>query len=581
MPSLPALAFHGALAATVLGSPATAGDTWVRVRSPHFEVLSDAGEAPAREAARRFERLRVVLLRLFPVREDVARPITFLLIESGARFSSLIPRERSRGEALGGFFQGGDERDYAVLHLSPLQARPFEAAEHELAHLILNSSLPAQPLWVAEGLADLVSDAVLEGDEARLGAARPEYEEALRSAPGLALERLLVVRYDSPEYRGIGDAGLLYAGAWALVRWVVHGHGLDGLRAWLETAAGNPDPEAAFGDVFGSLAAAGTTLLDVPAAPLLRVSLAGVPDSSLESSVPTAADVEQRLGDLLLHGGHTRAARRHLEAALEADPGHVASRTSLGDFFIRQGDWQAGREQLEAALEAEPGNPAALLRLARLEVSQALLEGVELSDEAEERVVAALERALARAPELTDAALLLAGLRPQPYAQSIARLEPLFEQQPDRTEIARAIHGLYLKLGDVPAARRVLEQAREAARDPADRYLAEHLLERLDGFKTSTAEARGDLVHLKCRPDGSLLFTISADPQNLKLEAASTESFFVYGADGLGARAQLVCGEQDRPVRVRYEPGGVGELGRSGRLLWLTFEGSSPPLVTR
>ena len=118
------------------------------------------------------EHLRVVLLRLFPVREDVARPVTVLLIENRARFSSLIPRERARGEALGGFFQGGDERDYAVLHLSPLEARPFEAAEHELAHLILNSSLPAQPLWVAEGLADLVSDAVLEGDEARLGAAR-------------------------------------------------------------------------------------------------------------------------------------------------------------------------------------------------------------------------------------------------------------------------------------------------------------------------------------------------------------------------------------------------------------------------
>ena len=85
-------------AAALLSPPAAPDDGWVRVRSPHFEVLSDAGEAPAREAARRLEEVREVLLRLFPAREDALRPITLLVLESRDRFSSLVPPERGRDQ---------------------------------------------------------------------------------------------------------------------------------------------------------------------------------------------------------------------------------------------------------------------------------------------------------------------------------------------------------------------------------------------------------------------------------------------------------------------------------------------------
>lgn len=572
MPRLSSLAVTGAVAVALVAGPAASDGVWVRVRSPHFEVLSDAGKAPAREAALRLERLRDVLLELFPGGENVARPITVLLLQSRARFVRLIPREHTGGTRVGGFFQGGSGRDYAVAHLSPDEGRPFEATEHEIAHLILNGSLPAQPVWVAEGLAEALSDAVLDGREARLGARRPEYEEVLRSSPRPSLEGLLTVGYDSSEYRGPREGGALYAQAWALVRWVIHRHGLAGLRSYLDAIAGGQEPTAAFGEHLGSLAEAAITLLDVPAAPLFRIALEDVPDPSLQADVPPVADVEQRLGEVLLHGGHSTAARRRFERALEADPDHVASRTSIGGVLVRQGEWAAAREQLEAVLEARPDDPEALLRFARLEVGEALEEGVALPRAVEERIVASLEAALARDPELTDAALLLAGLRPQPYTPNIARLEPLFDQQPERTELARMLSGLYLKLGDVTAARRVLERAREAARSDSNRYLAGHLLDRLADFRAGTAEVRGDLIHVKCRPDGSLLFTVSADPRTLKLEAASTRSFFVDGPDGFGAEARLLCGEQDRAVVIRYQPGGGVDPAASGTLLWLAFD---------
>lgn len=554
----------------VLSGSTGAADGWVRVRSPRFEVLSDAGEAPAREAARRLERLRGVLLQLFPPREGVERPITLLVLGSRTRFSDLAPRASDGEAVLAGFFQGGSERDYAVLHLSPDRPRPFEAAEHEYAHLVLNVSLPAQPVWVAEGLADVLSDAVLDRREARLGAGRPEYEALASERSGLSLERLLVVGYDSPEYQGRAGTEALYARSWALVRWVIHRQGLPGLRSFLEALVEGAEPVVAFSERFGSLTEAEATLSDVPLGPLLRVAVDGRPEPSLEVDVPTAADVEQRLGDLLLHEGRAKAARRHFERALEADPDHVPTRISFGGLLVRQGEWDAAREHLEAVLAARPDDPLALLGDARLRVGRAREQGVALSPEAEEQVVAQLETALSRAPQLWDAALLLTHLRPEPTEGRIALLEPLFDQQPHRSEIGQMLSGLYLKGGNIAAARRVLERVRDGAPDSTHRYLASHQLARLQGFSVATREVRGDLTFVACRADGSLRFTIVADPRTVRLEAASTRSFLVHGEEG--AQAELLCGEQDRPVVVRYEPGAATDPDVDGAVLWLAFD---------
>lgn len=562
------------LVGTSLGAPKVAAeDTWVRVRSPHFEVLSDAGEAPAREAARRLERVRTVLLELFPDPDDARRPITVLVVQDPNRFALLVPRERRHSEDLAGFFQGGGERDYAVLHLSPERLRPFEAIEHEYAHLVLNRSLEAQPLWVSEGLAEVLSGAVLSDGEARLGAARPEYEPLLRES-SLPLAELLDVGYDSPEYLGEVESGALYARSWGLVRWVIHRQGLEALRAFLGDVAGGEEPRSAFARRIGDLADAEASLSDVPAGPLLRVTVERAPEPALCKDVPPPADVEHRLGDLLLHGGHSRSARRHFEAALRADPGHLPSRASLGGLFVSQGQWDAARRELESVLEADPENPAALLRHARLHVSEALQRGVRLDPRVEAQAVADLETALAHSPQLYEAALLLASLSTEPRANLIELLEPLFDQQPDRTDIARTLSRLYMQGGNLAAARRVLRRGHDAARDPAFRYLCAHLLARLEGFSAATVEVRGDLIYLDCRPDGSLLFTVAADPATVKLEASSTRSFFVHGTGEAEPELEFVCGYQDRPIVVRFHPAGSTDPAVNGTVLWLALDPS-------
>jgi hypothetical protein len=134
---------------------------------------------------------------------------------------------------------------------------------------------------------------------------------------------------------------------------------------------------------------------------------------------------------------------------------------------------------------------------------------------------------------------------------------------------------LHLKGGGLDAARRVLTRARDATRDPSARFLTSRQLARLEGFDVFTAVVRGDLVFLACRPDGSLRFTISADPRTVRVEADSTRSFLVHGQPG--GEADLLCGEQDRPVVVRYQPGlASDDPGEAdGTLLWLAFDDDS------
>jgi len=572
---IPALALV-LVSAAGAGAPSEPG--WSRARTAHFEVLTDAGEPLARSTADRLERLRGVLLVLFPPRSSAERRIVALLLASSSTFEELVPRRHRRPHDVAGFFQGSAEWDAIVARVSTERRGPFASLDHEYAHVLLNRSLPAQPVWAAEGLAELLSDAELDTDEARLGAGVPELEERSRASP-LPLAKLLELRHDAPEYLGaLPDSGL-YPSSWALARWVVARRGLAGLREYLDALSLGADPVGAFEEKLGPLAAAQATLTDVSRTPLLRVAAGETAAASgpPQLDVPSPAEVEHRLGELLLREGEPDRSRPHLERALAAAPDSIPVRISLAELRRSSGEPALARRELERALAAWPDDPRALLYDARLRVEESRSAGVPLGAPLEARLVAQLERALARAPDLYEAALLLVDLRPEPYAERRRALEPVFEQDPSRTEVALAIAGLDKKLRDLASAERVLRRAREATTEPAYRFLCDRELAEIADFQAATVEVRGRLIHLECRPDGGLRFTVDAPGAVLLLEAASSRSFLVYGANEAGGESELVCGLQDRPLVVRYERLEPPQSGVEGRVLWLSLPGAREP----
>jgi hypothetical protein len=67
---------------TILNSvqPASAGEPqWVEIQSPHFSVITDAGDKRGREVAMRFEQMRTVFSTLLP-KANVNTPIPLQIV---------------------------------------------------------------------------------------------------------------------------------------------------------------------------------------------------------------------------------------------------------------------------------------------------------------------------------------------------------------------------------------------------------------------------------------------------------------------------------------------------------------------
>src|SRR6185369_8763284 len=84
-------------------------------------------------------------------------PLVILAFTSEDAFRSCVPRHAGEPRAVDGFFQGGTARRLIAVNLRAERTDPYDALYHEYAHLALNRALPAQPAWVAEGLAELYS----------------------------------------------------------------------------------------------------------------------------------------------------------------------------------------------------------------------------------------------------------------------------------------------------------------------------------------------------------------------------------------------------------------------------------------
>lgn len=293
-------------------------------------------------------------------------------------------------------------------------------------------------------------------------------------------------------------------------------------------------------------------------------------DVVLDVAIPAPAEVEYRLGDLLLHAGRLPEARRHLERAAESDPRFGPAHAALAHLAVRKGEWAEARRELGLALSADPGDAVALYRSAEMLVRETSARSEVLSAEREAEVVSLLERAVLLQPDLADACDLLARLQPEPYATRIAQVTAALQRDPGRADLALTLAGLFVRKNDFAAARSALLRTRTIARDDVHQFLSEHLLARLDRQTAGTAEVKGTLVGLECDPEGALRFVVGRGPERLRLLAPSATGIFLYRRDGTPLERTFTCGTQREAVVARYRPAPSGTS--DGTLMSLTFE---------
>ena len=382
-------------------APSTGADDWVRVRSAHFEVLSDASPERARGltvALERFRRVLAAVLGRGP--GSVDPPTVVMAFRDQDSFAPFRPLYRGRAQEVEGL-QAGSDRDYIAASLGSDPREASETLFHEYAHVLLNRTLSAQPLWLAEGLAEVFSRWTAGETETLVGRPAPEHLRRLQREKRLPLARLLALDYSSPLYNEGDERGIFYAQSWALAHWALLGRGATGpadLQVFLSAISAGADPARAFGSAFGASVESAEELLAayvVAPLPVGRFEIEGLDtDITVESAAPPRAEVEFRLGDLLLHGGRLAEARRHLERAVESDPRFGPAHAALAHAAVRQGRWEEARREVGLALAADPTDAVALFHYAELLVRETSARGEVLSPEREAEAVAALERAL-------------------------------------------------------------------------------------------------------------------------------------------------------------------------------------------
>src|SRR5689334_8388092 len=131
-------------------------NSWVEVHSPHFVVVSNAGEKQARKVALQFEQIRAVFRQALPALQDQQSPvITIIAVTDEKSLSQLLPEYWATKGRMhpAGIFENAMDQFYIGVELDAHGLNPYETIYHEYFHSLSTPYLPNMPTWLAEGMA--------------------------------------------------------------------------------------------------------------------------------------------------------------------------------------------------------------------------------------------------------------------------------------------------------------------------------------------------------------------------------------------------------------------------------------------
>src|SRR3954453_9588710 len=107
-----------------------AHNRWLRLKSSHFELLTNAGASTGRDVLRRFEQIRHVFESRTGRGSLTPLPVRVLVFRGESDFH---PYRFNRNAS--GYYQAGHTRDYIAMHAAG--AGTYRVVYHEYTHLLL------------------------------------------------------------------------------------------------------------------------------------------------------------------------------------------------------------------------------------------------------------------------------------------------------------------------------------------------------------------------------------------------------------------------------------------------------------
>lgn len=481
------------LATCLTGTAVLAAERpWIEVRSPHFVVISDASEKPARKVAWQFEQVHSLVPRLWPwAHVNLARPTVVLAARDEASMKALLPEYWERKDAMhpSAFLTTGRDRHYIAVRADvrgqsdETRENPYRMAYWTYVMLVLEQSFEQPlPLWFSRGITDVFANTMVRDEDVELGRVIPWQLRLLREGEPLSFQRVRAVDRESPYYRQGDKLELFDAHAWAAIHFLMfadkgaHQAGLNRYSALLQRGA---KPDVALAEAFPDLAVIEKNLdtyvrnfsfgfvrikidLDVKEEGFSVRPVAGADAAAVRAAFHVA----------MKRPAEARALIEEGRKAEPASPGLFEAEGLLADAEDRRDDAKAAYAK---AAEQPGAGYYALYRHA-----QALHRGSSDKD-TRARIEAALRRSVEKNPEYANAqsflAEVLVSLGKAAEAETCARKAIALD--PTATYHHVALAGVFAALDRPDEARREGEKGLSLARDPEEQANARSFLDYL------------------------------------------------------------------------------------------------------
>jgi hypothetical protein len=544
---------------------AAADDRWIEIRSGPFQVLSNAGDRPARDVLNQLEQVRYMLGTALG-KEDLKStwPFRVVIFKTG---------QPSPAPAL-----SRDTYAAALAANSPPAARWLR----ECVRILIESNAGRMPAGIESGMEAFYSTAQVNGTKVTLGAPPPQAERNLDWA------RIHVLVTD-PNYAGR-------------------------IRVLLYNLQRGGDAEPAFRNAFGKTPAE----IDKQAAAELAsgnfqtITVGGRPlnplrDFRLETVEGPLAAIAS--ADIRLAEGED--ARPAYQALLPLAP--AEAHEGLGLAALRAKREDEARKEFAAAVEAGSKRARAWLEAARLNADPV-------------KARAELQKATELNPNWAEPYVILASLETDP-SRKLQWLKTAASLEPRNAERWRAVAEMYQTHNKYPEAAKAWTAAEDAAVDDAERErmraarnaieerrldyeaaerkrqedererdlrrvkdasLAEihaaeeranrgqpaanpnRKVERMDIGEAASGKVRGQLAQVDCVGRMVRLVIRPGEGKDVRLLVRDPQTIVVLS----GGELSLKCGAQRpaREVSIEYQPKADAKLGTAGEVVTVTYE---------
>jgi tetratricopeptide (TPR) repeat protein len=589
-PYLLALALSLTLFAPV--STVASESQWLEVDSPHFSVITDAGEKRGREVAQRFEQMRAVFSTLL-VKANVNLPIPLQIVafRNSKELRQVVPLWHGKPIQVAGLFQGGQDRCFIMLDMSV--ENPWTVVFHEYAHQLMNGNLtaPVDP-WFQEGFAEYFSSIEVDGKQARVGKI-PDYDYQILQQMGMMkVADLFRVQQNSATYNESGDhRTTFYAESSIVVHYLYDNKLIPKLATYftLKIDKGVPVDEAiqqSFGmsgaqldkELRNYISSGHYMYYPLPSpADIVKANYATKPLTPYDSSAVIA--------DIHLHSMDYQAkAAAEFQEILKADPNNAAAARGLGYAYLEARNFDGAAEYFKRAAQEDSKDP-------RVHYYSAMLmsrEGSFTGDSNLSDVVKELQTAISLDPAFADAYTLLAFAQARSgdpksgvtTMQKAVTLSPQNEQyrfnlaqmylncqQPDP---AMAILQVLSRSSNQMVAMKAaqsLEQAREfkesmEARSHIEDSSSESIPEAPPGLRTASAPddavpglqpqqnnvrfIKGTVTSVDCSAQPAALVTVSSAGRTFNITVPDSKHVLLIGADAFS------CAWKKQKVAINY-----------------------------